>query len=482
LRRGAAAGVCLALLFLADVRWAFFAGLLGAAYWVSLLPPFGPRREGRASLLAACAFALIFLSLSAVLSVPLGQFLLASNRRALSLAEAATYSLPPRYFLGLLIPDVGGFHEWMTYLGVIPLLLVPLGLNRRTLFWGGSALVAAGFSLGSNFVLFPFLFRALPGLGLLRVPPRAWFVVALGVGVVAAHGMSTLVARAIPWYLARLGRGAAWTARVLPALMLLTFADLLRVDSTLLDARPAPARVPAAEWIAAQPGHFRVYSPSYSLPLGDGLQHVDGVDPLQLDAAVRFIEAAIGVRARCYSVTVPAFEPDEGDCGASDAPIDMATVNQAAVLDAARLGRLNVRYIAAEFPLDAPELRLVQTFGGTRVYENTLARPRAWMENGGPAEDVVWSPNRIRVTARGPGRLVLSEITYPGWQARVDGSLTPIEPFEGVLRSVRLGAGEHEVVFEFSSRAVSVGVGISAPGLIALAVIWQWGRRHGRPG
>ncbi|MBI4772555.1 MAG: hypothetical protein HY784_19510, partial [Chloroflexi bacterium] len=502
---GALAGLCLALVFLADVRWAFYAAVLGAAFWVSALPPFAPRRGHHAGLPAAFAFALIFLSLSAILAIPLGQFILHSSRSALTLADAAAFSLPPFYLIGLLIPDLGGFHEWMTYLGVIPLLLAFVGMRRRTAFWIGAVFIAAAFSLGSNFSLFPTLFRWLPGLGFLRVPPRAWFIVALGICILAAHGAQVLIEEIVPHLARRYSRISPPPYShtpipphrfFLPALVIFTLADLLRVDSTLFEARPLPPRAPAAEWIAAQPGLFRVYSPSYSLPAGDGLQHVDGIDPLQLAQAVKFIEAASGVHAHGYSVTVPAFEARTASASEANA-VDVATANADAIPDARQLGLLNVKYVAAEFPLDVPELKWVQTPAGgrTRVYENTLVRPRAWLADepalpqgnrpegrsrsaaaGDRAEVVEWSPNRIRVRGVGPGLLVLSEVVYPGWQARVDGVLTPIEPVEELLRGVRVGEGKHEVVFEFRSRALYLGAAITALGLIALAGIWGWGR------
>jgi hypothetical protein len=91
--------------------------------------------------------------------------------------------------LGLLIPDPNGFHEWMTYLGVAPLLLALAGIGRRTWFWLAVALIAIAYSLGTHFVLFPIVFRLVPVASLLRVPPRAWFLVSLAAAILAGHGL-----------------------------------------------------------------------------------------------------------------------------------------------------------------------------------------------------------------------------------------------------------------------------------------------------
>jgi hypothetical protein len=397
---------------------------------------------------------------SGVLAAPMAEFVGLSSRAGLTLTEAATFSLPPVYLLGLVIPDLGGFHEWMTYAGVVPLLLAPLGVTRRTLFWLGAAGLAAMIALGTNLALFPLLFGALPGFGLLRVPPRAWFVVALAVCALAGHGAQRLTEAALPRLRQRYGtrgarllEGRAWLA----ALVALCALDLARVNGTLTEARPRPALPEAAAWLRAQPGQFRVYSPSYSLPPGDGLEHVDGVNPLQLARAGEFIAAASGVPRAGYSVTAPPF-----------ATGDLATDNAGYTPVAELLGRLNVRFVAAEFPLEAEGLRLRATFGGTRVYANEAARPRAWMEGGGEAEVTAWSPNRITLAATGPGRLVLSEMAYPGWRARVDGDEAAVQA-EGVLRAVDVGAGAHRVEFEYRPASVYVGAALTALGLLLAA-------------
>ena len=48
--------------------------------------------------------------------------------------------------------------------------------------------------------------------------------------------------------------------------------------------------------------------------------------------------------------------------------------------DARRLGILNVHYLAAEYPLDAQGLTLVDRFDTTWIYQNEFPRPRAWIE------------------------------------------------------------------------------------------------------
>jgi hypothetical protein len=475
--RGAAAGAIMAIVFLADVRWAFYAGLLAVAFWHA--PAGIPRERWSAHVSALMTFVAMFLLLSAVLALPLAELVRLASRSAMTLADGAAYSLPPGYFIGLLIPDLHGFHEWMTYVGVVPLLLAAAGLGRRSWFWAALAAIAGTYSLGTNFVLFPIVFRLLPLAALLRVPPRAWFLVALALSVLAAHGLQRLLDDWLPLLARRYASlkirlPSARTVGV--ALVVLTVLDLARVDGTLLDVRPMPV-IPAAAWLEQQPGLFRVYTPTFSLPIGGNLQHVGGVDPLQLSQALALIEPAIGVRAEGYSVVVPAYS--------AAALLRGIAVDQP---DAERLARLDVKYVASEFALTGPGWDQVQEFGDTRVYLNRAWAGRAWVDldrfglaksaisgqGPGGANVTSWSPNRIEVKATGPGRLVLSEIVYPGWQAWVDGKPAALETVDGALRAVQLAGGPHVVTFEFWPLSVYLGGTLSLLGLFVLAILlWQ---------
>ena len=86
------------------------------------------------------------------------------------------------------------------------------------------------------------------------------------------------------------------------------------------------------------------------------------------------------------------------------------------------------------------------------------------------AED---APERVvaDVTADAPGILVLADLAYPGWRARVDGKPSPLLRADGYLRAVALPAGAHRV--EFRYRPVSFAAGAVLT-LAALAILLRW--------
>jgi hypothetical protein len=231
---------------------------------------------------------------------------------------------------------------------------------------------------------------------------------------------------------------------------------------------------PVADFLNQQVKPFRVYSPSYSVPqqLGSlkNIELADGIDPLQLSAYVKFMTGASGVPSVGYSVTLPPFSTGNPN-------ID----NQAYLPDAEKLGLLNVGYVASEYDMVSENFALVGRFGETRVYENSQVKPRAWvqpvdMEVGegiisAPGPNI--SPNKITLTADGPGMLVLSEIDYPGWVVRVDNVKAKMLQAGGILRAVELLTGKHVVTFSYEPVCMFTGLalaGVAWLGMLILAL------------
>jgi len=77
---------------------------------------------------------------------------------------------------------------------------------------------------------------------------------------------------------------------------------------------------------------------------------------------------------------------------------------------------------------------------------------------------------RVRISSDRDGYLVLSEIYYPGWRARVDGKPTPILRGNYLFRVVPVKKGEHEVLLYFVSWPFRLGLLISL--LTSLCCLW----------
>jgi hypothetical protein len=338
----------------------------------------------------------------------------------------------------------------------------------------------------------------------------------LGAGLIVVHGQvsrATVGLALLP--LASLGliilatRGKLGRQGLALTMTLLLLADLWSFDRPLLlfqspEQAFAPRRE-VAEFLAAQEGLFRVYSPSYSLPqhlaARSGLQLVDGVEPVHLWRYDRFMALAGGYPFPGFSVTVPPFPPGQ----------DLSQTHRDTRPNLALLGLMNARFLAAEFPIDDKDLTLLKVTGRTHVYENERALPRAFVvgqvkvmsdeekvlselalfnpkklaileeEPGWTLDDpspfqearvTFYSPNKIVVQANpsDPGLLVLSELWYPGWQAYDNGQEVKIHRANYLLRSVYLEAGRHTVEFVYDPLSLKVGRWVSAGAVLGLVV------------
>ena len=75
------------------------------------------------------------------------------------------------------------------------------------------------------------------------------------------------------------------------------------------------------------------------------------------------------------------------------------------------------------------------------------------------------------VTER-PGLLVLSEMFYPGWHARVNGKPVEIYKVDGALRGIPAPQGKSRIELDYAPFSIYAGATITA--LTFLSVLCAW--------
>jgi hypothetical protein len=188
-------------------------------------------------------------------------------------------------------------------------------------------------------------------------------------------------------------------------------------------------------------------------------------------------------------------------------------------LDSPLLDLLGVRYIVMPVvpaadqvePRLSRDLRIIYADADVKVLENAHALPRAWIvheavqmdtdtallqiangtldarhvvaldetpppTDGAPdASDQVaiveYAPETVRIDIQTPaaGMLVLSDVFYPAWQARVDGAPAKIYVADGALRAMAIPPGRHTLELQYTSGALPLGAAIT--GLTLLVVV-----------
>jgi hypothetical protein len=511
-------GLILALIFLADVRWGVYATIIWWAYSIV----HGQTKLYK-TIFKVIPQSILALMLIAPMLLPMLEYSSLSTRSSLNPEEVLAYSLPVAQLVSLIFPAVNGYHEWVFYSGGIVLIFALAALSirkihRNELFWLAIILVSILFALGGQIPGVELLAR-LPIVNLLRVPSRSLFLAGLGLASLAGYGVDGLIGQppleltkrhklivfsllafsmilaagiyvinkvlplGILWGLGMLVIGIFWIGIRLRSkmpvqiwligLFLFAFIDLGFVDRFSFKAKAAEEVLnegdEVARYISSQSGLYRTYSPSYSIPQHVAAQYelqlADGVDPLQLESYVDFMQEATGVPSVGYSVTMPPFEGG-----------DPNKDNISYTPNARKLGIINVGFVVADYEINSTGLVLDVQFDDTRVYKNTQQMPRAWIQvlnNKNELEIksvgvLEWTANRIVLSAKGPGTLILSEIDYPGWLVLVDGNVSQIHTFENILRAVQLDSRDHEVMFVFQPTSLLVGILVYLLGMIYL--------------
>lgn len=509
---------------------------------------------------------------------------------------ASSYAWPRLSYVGtLLLPNLfgregrgqwlGAYNHWEMagyYVGALAVLLAPFGvLRRRAELWGLLlvALLAVALAFGDASPVHRFFFYHVPLYGALRCPTRSLVMFLFAVPVLAAEGLTFILAaspvrRGVSWprialfvglfAAAGLGGWRLWrlipgqvpllrpflrwdlghlymvlgTGGVVLALQRLgrlpprvtgwLIAGLSLVDvvsMSRLYVQPQPSdfatgteRFAAVDHLMAQSPQDRyapeAYGPFRLLNLGltYGLESAAGYDSFTIWRYVHYLY--ILNNGATYPYAQLKHDPAAGYIKRFDSPL---------------VDLLNIRWVTAQSPPapgwierfaprpgDPPHARHESAWDARiRLYENPHPLPRAFIvykaqvlpeekaqaqalltldprrtvildrapvpaPDGGerplvPAPLVRAERYRLVISADTPaaGVLVVSETSYPGWTATVDGQPAPLLHADYAFRGVALPAGRHIVEMRFRSRPLELGLLLSGLGLLLLGGLWR---------
>ncbi|MBW2064744.1 MAG: YfhO family protein [Deltaproteobacteria bacterium] len=524
------------------------------------------------------------LALAAVQVLPTMEFAGLSTRSGgVSYAFATYDSLHPKELLAFLVPYIFGspvdgtywrspevWHFWETcgYVGIIPIFLIFVQLQKDALrglriFFFGLMLFSLFLALGKHNPIYPLVYR-LPGFDSFRIPAQIIFLYVFGIAVVSGIvldqvakgswgprkiGITPLAILGVGlvvfatgiaffryntfFYLFRFfaegpigdaqlvglfervsrslyqggfiffstavllwasKRGKIQQGLFKGLISFLLVADLFLFGSEFVRTYTfelTPEKAQILPKLPRNPAGGRVVTLSNLFPANDGLRYrfpsVLGYDPLILKRYVEYVLVAQGVE-----------RPN---------PEDIVNLSLIKYPEAKLIGLLNARYLISG--------KDIKVLGAVVPYANLVSRsvvksPEEILRfmNGDefdPKSMVVFEPGtvkqvmsggrtqarhgssysvieyntddlRIRVETKKPAYLVLSEIYYPGWRARVDGKEVEVLCGNYIFRVIPLEAGEHEVQLYFISWPFRIGAIISVFALV-LGIYLLLGRK-----
>lgn len=418
-------------------------------------------------------------------------------------------SIFPRTLLSYLIPynfqgKLGPGEVLSPYLGFLPLLLAIIGFWKcRDRVWvryaAGLVLIAFIFSLGASSLLYGLIYALVPLLWMAREASRFLYMAHFGLVVLAAYGAQTLFCGTeAPLSWGSLNRVSLWLAVLSgvilavpylsgqPELKPWTEFSLLVIILTYPVLRYiSGARHSAlSRFLAIAFIIFDLHL--FSSTAVNKIEIArNGTDQLERLIGMRGAADFLKSQPEPFRVQVVA-EPalNIGDSWGIETLNGGAVTLAVNYMDLTGRGGpgsdlLNVRYFLK--PASASDPHPVYVDANWKIYVNPTAHPRAWIEPGmTPAVVQEYSARHIavKVSAVNGGTLVLSELYYPGWEARVNGNPQRIDEVHRGLRGIPIPQGESVVTVDYAPLSVTLGAILTVLTFaFTLAAAAHWVRR-----
>jgi hypothetical protein len=400
---------------------------------------------------------------------------------AARLATAGESNAPliPRALWTLVVPDtygsVSGYYsgpmdrtQYYFYGGFLLLPLAVIGVISSRFRWAALALVVpfAWYAFGPNAGLYK-LVANLPGFNAVRAPVHAWFVVALGLSLLAAIGAGVVRDRTkLRW----LAFGIA----------LVTFCDVLYWNS--LANRLAYSRVSFQALYGDAQNRFAHAISSFALPPGQRLHSpfsLPGFGPanhayeLRVPVTYGYNPLAIA-RYREYYAAANA-NPNLLNAmavGFQQTPTGHLVRNTAAL----------PKFFFPKRLTAVPAGGALAMLGSANPIENALVEGQLGdllQDEAAAAVVRMASMERyvVETRAQSPSLLRTAIPWFPAWRAKVNGRDHEIRIVDHAMIGIPVPAGVQEVVLEYRSDKFRIGAALSLFAAVALAGTFLLRRR-----
>jgi len=367
--------------------------------------------------------------------------------------------------------DITQYYFYAGFL-VVPLAAIGLAKARTRLTALTMIVPAIWYMLGPRAVLYR-LGGILPGFGKVRAPVQGWFVVALGVAILAAAGFAWIIER--------------WTWRYLaPAVIALVFVDLWYWNSL---ANPlAYARNSFEELYGNAEEATRLHIASSIPPLSrvDAPRAITALGPLDHPLDLR-MEATYGY----FALELARYDDYTNAMQANAKLRDGLNVSRVLSIQTGRIESNPTALPRAYFPKAVTDVATPQK----AFAELAALDPAVGSIVLGPHPEIQQDPTatvsitfhdeqdmRLHYSAASTSLLRLSVPWFPGWRAEIGGRECPIATVDHALLGVVVPPGEHDLDVRFRSNYFPAGIGTSLAGLLIAVALIVSARSRRAPG
>jgi hypothetical protein len=442
--------------------------------------------------------------------LPLSHLLTLLRPRAFKFSETVRYSSST--------PDAINLWETYLYLGIIPLVLFLIGLLDRKInpqkiktVWLIILVLSFILALGRTTPLYGLLWKIFPLIRLFKSPTRLLLFCELVLAILAGFG----------WEACLRGRKESTGTTLLFIIVTALILTDLKINNASIHQFDDPKA-----WLVPPPTtrliNFDQGSRYHSL----GTNQLDYrlIDNLQ--RKLRYLLPSnygmfFNLPAASFQAGIFTSEQFRLLRGTPEDKLAWDEDGKLFIVPEAWLKRISfqsVEFILSPFPLKHAELELVGTFAfdqplpgyllfsaegefhdvkilGVFVYRNHRAWPRVFMVDKtdlvkleGTAKDSTINISsylppqmgRVKImestesklvlelSSPTPSVLIILDLDYPGWQARIDSEVTNIFPTFGAFRGINISPGNHQVSFLYQPRSFRFGIILSTLGILGV--------------
>jgi len=457
---------------------------------------------------------LSFILITAIQWLPTLELILNSARDSdiVNTLNRQDWFLPAKHLVQLIVPDFFGnpatanywgewnYGEFVSFIGVIPFVFLLFSLksfakNSKIKFFWISLAVLLSFALATPWAKLPFIFK-IPFLSTAQ-PSRLLAIIGFCFSVLSAFGLNSFITRkksdncvlliaiGVLISLASLGfllrfnvlkinfdySQIAFRNLILPIVMAFLSILILFIENTLNNKLIKKALIyfllllalfdfyrfftkftpfTKQEWIFPKTktidflqkdqSLFRIMTTDRRvLPANFtaiyGLQTISGYDPLYLTDYARLIT-----------------KMESGQDGLANFQRIIEPANYSSNI----ADSLNVKYVISLNDIESLKLKKVFQEGETRIYKNLLLQPRARIisSSAKPVKVIEYKADIIKIKAESPdgGQLILADMFYPGWMAKINGKKVLIEKSNESFRKINLEKGLNFIEFYYEPK------------------------------
>ena len=355
--------------------------------------------------------------------------------------------------------DVTQYYFYAGFL-LVPLAAIGLVKSKRRLHALFLIVPAAWFMFGPAAGLYRVALW-LPGMNMVREPVQGWFIVALGLAMLAAAGFAWVERR---WPVRYLGAIAiavlfadVWYWNLLEnplAYSRLSFDSSYGAGEAAFESHVAPALPPLTRFEGPQPAP--VGPQDFALDIH--MENTAGYAALILRPYLAY-RSLMGTNPKLRDGLNIGASLKEDLTGLVPNPSVLPRVYFPKSIVDVRDEREATRALAT---ID-PHLQSVATGPHSPIQQDPAATATVLAYDG--------ESYRVRYRAASASLLRFSVPGFPGWHAVVDGKQLAVVPVDLALMGVVVPAGDHELRFFYRSSSFRLGAAITLAGLLLCALL-----------